>query len=160
MQVVGPIHVVAGRIPLIEIDAAEIDDPEQRRQVVDHREVDDVAGVVRDPAGADPVRPRRGGALHEEELAGGAVGIPLHHHRAIGDVREQQRGHVGVVLDQVAFGDAALGPEQFVEVGEPDIAAIDAERGGSRPRNLRRGHGQPVNFEMPRIGASRGGRGP
>ena len=105
MQVVGPIDVVTRRVPLVEIDAAEVDDPEQRRQVVDHRKVDDVARVVIDPAGANPVGPRRRRALHEEELAGGAVRVALHHHRAIADVRQQDRRDVGVVLNQIALGD-------------------------------------------------------
>ena len=35
VQIVRPIDVVAARIPLIEIDAAEIDDPQQRCEVLD-----------------------------------------------------------------------------------------------------------------------------
>ena len=38
VEVVGPIDVVAGRVPLIEVDAAEIDHPHQRRTILDHRE--------------------------------------------------------------------------------------------------------------------------
>ena len=53
------------------------------------------------------VGPRRRRAFHEEELAGGAVRIPLHHHRAVADVRQQHGRDVGVVLNQVALGDAA-----------------------------------------------------
>ena len=59
VHVVRSIHVVAPRVPLVEIDAAEIDDPHQRRHVVDDRKVDDVARVVVDPAGTDPRRPWR-----------------------------------------------------------------------------------------------------
>ena len=30
VQIIGPINVIAARVPLIEIDASEIDDPQQR----------------------------------------------------------------------------------------------------------------------------------
>jgi hypothetical protein len=58
VDVVGPIHVIAAGVPLIQIDAAQVDDPEERRQIVDDREVDDVARVVADGAGPDPLRTR------------------------------------------------------------------------------------------------------
>ena len=54
VQVVGAIDVVAVGVPLIQVDAPEIDDPEQRRQVVDDREVDDALGTVVDLTGANP----------------------------------------------------------------------------------------------------------
>ena len=58
VQVVRTIHVVAARIPLIEIDAAEVDHPEQRREILHHRKVDDASRSVLDRARLDPVRPR------------------------------------------------------------------------------------------------------
>ena len=123
MHVVRPIDVVTRRIPLVQIDAPEIDDPEQRRQVIDDRKVDDVAGVMVDAAGPDPGRARLRRPLHEEELTGGAVGIAFHHHRAIADVRQEHRRNVGVVLDQITLGDPLLLPEQLVEIGEPNVAS-------------------------------------
>ena len=38
VQIVGPIDVVAARIPLVQVDAPEVDDPEQRREVLHDRE--------------------------------------------------------------------------------------------------------------------------
>ena len=32
VQVVGPVDVVAARVPLVQVDAAEVDDPQQRGQ--------------------------------------------------------------------------------------------------------------------------------
>ena len=128
MQVVGAIDVVAACVPGVQVDAAEVDDPEQRREILDHREVDHVARRVRDRAGLDPFGPRRRRALHEERLAVGAVGIALHHHRPVGEVRQQDVGDVGVVLQQVALGDAEPRPERLREVGEPDLAVADRER--------------------------------
>ena len=37
-QVVRPLDVVDPRVPRVQLDAAEVDDPGQRRRVVDHRE--------------------------------------------------------------------------------------------------------------------------
>ena len=42
VDVIGAIDVVAARVPLVKIDAAEIDDPHQRRDILNHRKVDDV----------------------------------------------------------------------------------------------------------------------
>jgi hypothetical protein len=50
MQVVGAMRVVARRIPLIQIDAAKIDGPQQRREIVDDREFDEIARGVLDRA--------------------------------------------------------------------------------------------------------------
>ena len=54
MKIIGPIDVVAARVPLVEVDASEIDDPEQRGDILNHREIDDVARVVLDRAGLQP----------------------------------------------------------------------------------------------------------
>ena len=42
-------------------------------------------------------------ALHEEEVAVGAVGIALHDHGAFGEVGPKDGGDVGVVLQEVAL---------------------------------------------------------
>ena len=94
--------------------------------------VDDVARAVIDRAGADPFRPRRRRALHEEERPGGAVRIALHHHRAVADVRQQDVRDVGVVLNQAALRDAALRPERLAQVGQPHLAC--RRRSASRCR--------------------------
>ena len=52
VQVVGTVDIVGRRVPLVQVDAAEVDDPQQRRQILDHREVDDVPGAVIDRAGS------------------------------------------------------------------------------------------------------------
>ncbi len=76
---------------------------------------------------SNPWGPRRRRPLHEEEVAGGAVRIPLHHHRAVLDVRQERPGDVRVVLEQVAFGQAQLGPEHLAEVGEPDFLPLERQ---------------------------------
>ena len=119
VQVVGPIDVVAARVPLIEVDAAEVDDPEQRCEVLHHREVDDVSRRVRDATGLDPRRVRLGDALHEEAFPRRAVGVALHDHGAIAEVRQERRRDVGVVLEEIALRDPRVAPEQLVEVRQP-----------------------------------------
>ena len=42
-----------------------------------------------------------------------AVGVALHHHRAVAQMRQQNRGDVGVVLEQIALGETELGPEDL-----------------------------------------------
>jgi hypothetical protein len=128
VHVVRTIDVVALRVPLVQVDAPQVHHPQERGQIVNHREVDDVAVAVIDRAGADPGRPRRGRALHEEEGASGAVWIPLHHHGAVGDVREENACDVRVVLNQAALRDAALRPERLAQVRQADIVAGHAER--------------------------------
>ena len=88
---------------------------------------------VRIQAGRGDGRP-----LHEEELAGGAVRVALHDHRAVADVRQQQRRDVGVVLDQVALRDAELRPEQLVEVREMHLSGVHRQRDGSGWRKRER----------------------
>ena len=75
----------------------------------------------------DPGRPRRGRAFHEKNSPGGAVRITLHHHRAVLQVRQQQRGHVGVILNQIALGDFEFRPEKLIQVGEPYFPAGNLE---------------------------------
>jgi hypothetical protein len=128
MQVVGRIDVVARGVPLVQVDAPEVHHPQQRCLVLDHREVDDVAVAVIDPARLDPRRPRRRCALHEEEGPAGAVRIALHHHRAVTDVRQQDVGDVGVVLEQIALGQAEIGPKNLPQIGDADFPFREEER--------------------------------
>ena len=171
MQVVGPVDVIAPRVPLVQVDAAEIDHPQQRGEVLDHGEVDDVAGCVLDGARIDPGRTRRGRALHEEELAAGPVGIALHHHRPIAQVRQERGSDVGVVLEEIALGQAELGPEDLAQVGELHLPPVDGEedlldvardddRGrGRESRARRRRATRRVMIARGRRGDPRGGLG-
>ena len=127
VKVVGTIDVVAARVPLVQVDAAEVDDPEQRRQILHDRKVDDIAGPVLDRAELDPLRTGRGRALHEEELPRRAVRVAFHHHRAIAQVRQQHAGDLRVVLEQVALGQAGLRPEDLAKVGQPDVFPVNGQ---------------------------------
>jgi hypothetical protein len=78
-----------------------------------------------DRTNLNPVRTRRRRALHEKEVAGGAVWITLHHHRAVAQVREQHGRDFEVILNQVSLRDAQLRPEKLVEVGKLHDAITD-----------------------------------
>ena len=129
VEEVRAVRVVAARVPGIEVDAAEIDHPEQGREIVDHREVDDASRAVLDRARPEPVRTGRRRALHEEELALRAVRIALHDHRPVPDVRQEHGRDVRVVGEQVAFRQAELRPERLREIRERQRLATDADLG-------------------------------
>ena len=63
-----------------------------------------------------PLGPGRRRSLHEEELTCCAIGISLHHHSSVLQVRQKDGRNVNIVLEEIAFCDAKLRPKQFVEV--------------------------------------------
>ncbi len=129
VQVVRPVDVVAARVPLVQVDAAEVHHPQERGEVLDHRELDDVARGVLDGARLDPRRARVRRALHEEERALGAIRITLHHHRAVLDVGQQRRGDMGVILQEVALRHVQARPEDLPEIRQLDLPAVDLDDG-------------------------------
>jgi len=67
----------------------------------------------------DPFGPGRWSTLHKEELARGAVGIALHHHCAICQMRQQKRGDITVILKQVALCYSQPVPKKLPKIGKP-----------------------------------------
>ena len=127
VQIERAIGILAERVPRIEIDAPEIDQPQEGWKIVDDWKVDDVAGAVFDRARSYPRRTRRRRALHVEEVSGNTVRIALHDHRAVGDVRNQDVGDARVVTKEIALGQLELGKIDFSQVGQSDPAAIYVE---------------------------------
>lgn len=125
MQIVGPIDVVASRIPWIQVDAAQIDDPEQRREIVHDREVDDIARGVLDRTGAKPIGPRFWRALHKEERTARPLRIAFHDHGAASQVRQEDGRDGGVIREQLSLGDAQGSPEWLLQIREPHLAAAE-----------------------------------
>src|SRR5204862_7763545 len=66
-------------------------------------------------------------AFHEEEFTAGAMRVALHHHRPIANVRQQDVGDVGVVLQQIAFGESGARPEDLAKVGQSNVFALDLQ---------------------------------
>ena len=80
-----------------------------------------------DGAGLDPSRPRRWSALHEKEIAADAVGIALHHHGPVGQMRQQNRGDVNIELEKVGLGNSEIRPEDFAQIGQAHGFAAGVE---------------------------------
>ena len=123
--------------PEVERNRAQVDDVEQRGQVVADEIVDLALRVLAPHAlGPDPVGREARRVLLEEGLARDAVGIARHHQRPVAEIRQQPGSDGAVVGDQVALGVAVLGPEDLLEVGELEgqLAAVLARR----PRAIRR----------------------
>ena len=55
VQIIRPVHVVTLRVPLIQIDASQVNDPEQAGEIIDNREVDDVSRSVLNRADVHPI---------------------------------------------------------------------------------------------------------
>jgi hypothetical protein len=72
-----------------------------------------------------------GNPFLKKEIPFRAVRIALHYHRAILQVRQQDRRNIGIILQQIPLGDSALRPgelvepEEFVEMGELDFMSRD-----------------------------------
>ena len=114
MKIIRPIDIVTARVPLIQIDATEIDDPQERRQILNDRKIDDVARPMFNRTNLDPCRARRRRALHKKEFTRGAVRVTLHDHCPVLQMREQHRCDIGIVLKQISFGDFELRPEKLL----------------------------------------------
>src|SRR5882724_7969283 len=72
----------------------------------------------------NPTGPRLWRTLHKEELPGRAVGIALHYHFPVLQMRQESGGDVDVVLNQVPLGDSSLRPKQLLQVCEFDKFSI------------------------------------
>ena len=125
MEIVGEVCVLAGGVPGVEVDAAEVDYPEEAREVLNDRKIHDIGGWVTYVTGGNPWGFGIGGMFLEKEFAEGSIGVALHNHGAVTQVGQQYRRDIGVVLEEVAFGDFVFGPEGFLEIGQADLVAID-----------------------------------
>jgi hypothetical protein len=94
---------------------------------IDRARLDVGIGVEGD--GLEPGGPVAGAALLEEPLAVHAVGQPHHREWSVLEMGEERRGHSGVVIDHLAFGEAGRGVQHLLEVGQPELASIDLDMG-------------------------------
>ena len=120
VEVIRPVDVVAARVPGIQIDTAEVDDPKEAGKIVNHGKVDHIRGGMGDGTDRKSLGALFGSVFLEEKLTVRPVGIALHHHRAVDQVRQENGRYVGIVLQQVPLGDAFIGPEELLQMGELD----------------------------------------
>jgi len=124
-HVVGPLDVVDPRVPSVELDAAEVDDPRERGRVVDDREDGRVAAREADELLPD-VLGMGWNPFLVEEVALDAVRVALHVERPPADVVERARRDVDVVPDEVGLRQPALGEEGLLRIRDLDLVAADS----------------------------------
>lgn len=78
---------------------------------------------MQDLADLNPFRPFPRRALLKEKLPISAVRITFHHHGAIGEIGQQNRRYVVVILQQLTFGNAFRAPEELIQIGKSDDSA-------------------------------------
>src|SRR5437773_470486 len=127
LEVVGAYRV------RVQVDAPQVDDPQQLRRVAHH-------DLLRRPARRkaqlhrlDPVGVLRGGPLLEERLALRAVHVALEHDRPRRDPSQRPVGDRHVVLRQVELRVTGLRKEHLVRVGDHHLATGDCQDGLRRP---------------------------
>jgi hypothetical protein len=122
-KLVGVLEVVGADRVRVEVDAAEVDDPEQLRGVAH----DDLArGAPRRELQLDrldPVRVLLGSALLEERLGVGAVDVALQDDRPAGDPAKRAVGDREVVPREVELRVARLREEDLLGIRDDDLAA-------------------------------------
>ncbi len=127
VEKIGAICIVAAGVPGVQVDTAEVDYPKQSREILNHGEFHEVRGGMRDRADGNPLGPRVGGAFLKEERPGGSVWVTLHDHGAVGEMGQEERRNIGVVLKQMMLGDAVFGPEHLLKIGETDLLSAESE---------------------------------
>ena len=111
----------------VEVDAAEVHDPGQRRAVVEHDLVGRPAGREGELDGPNEVRDRLRRPLLEERLALGAVHEALERHGPVEDAAQRAIGDGEVVLDQLQLRDAGLGEIELGGVADLHLVAVEIE---------------------------------
>ena len=105
--------------PGIVIDAAQVHQVEQAGAILGEHVADGPAVVLGiDPLGAQPGGEALGHVLLKEEIVLDAVRVALERKRPVLQVRQNQVGHVVVVIQHVALGVAFVGIKDLFQVGE------------------------------------------
>ena len=111
----------------VQVDAAEVDDPGQRRMVVDDDLVGRAPGGKRELDRADVLRDRLRRPLLEECLTIGAIDEALEGHRSVADADDGAIGDGEVVANEVELGDAGIGEEELAGVGDGDLVPVEGQ---------------------------------
>ena len=130
-ELVRMLEVVGAHRVRVQIDAAQVHDPEKLRRVPSHDLPGGAAGRETQLDGLDPVGMRLGRALLVEGLALGALHIAFEDDRPRLDPSQRRVRDRQVILRQVQLRVADLREEHLFGVRDRDIAA----------RRLQGGHG-------------------
>ena len=110
----------------MQLDRRQVRHPDQRRQIVSQNVIH-VAAVAFAPdgRGLDPVRPMFGGVFFKKELTVYTVGIALQGERPSGRCGTSDRRNARVVVDDLSLGEAGRGIENFIQVGQLQLPALN-----------------------------------
>src|SRR5262245_32507692 len=140
------IEVVGAHRVWVEIDAPQVDDPQQLCGVAHHDLASRSPGRELQLDRLDPVGVLLWGALLEERLLLDAVDVAVEYDRPARDPPQRAIGDGCIVANQVELGVARLRKEHLVGVGDDDLAAgglddglLRFRHGGSVPKFARAG---------------------
>jgi hypothetical protein len=125
-QLIGVCEIVGAHRMRIEIDASEVDGPHQAGGIVEHGLLRRRAGCVLELRDIDVVGAvLLGCPLLEDRLLGDALDEAFEDHRALGDASQRAGRDGQVVLDQVELGDADIGEDDLVRMGDQHLLVAD-----------------------------------
>ena len=110
----------------MQFDRGQVRHPDHRGQIVGQNVVD-VAPIAFAPDGRGlyPLGPVRGGILLKKELAVHPVGIALKGQRPSRKVGNENGRDAGVVVNDLSLGEAGRGIQDFVQVRQLQLPALD-----------------------------------
>jgi hypothetical protein len=142
--VVRPVQGAGPRVQRVHLDAAQVDHIEQAGPVLGEGELHHPRVLLGGHGrGGQPFGGVGRHLLLVERLAGQPVRHPLHGQRPVAQVGQKQVGDVPVVGQQVALGDAVVRPVDLVQVGQPQLPAVDLQPPGAAGPGGGQGRGKP-----------------
>jgi hypothetical protein len=124
---IGLVEVWQAGAPRMHLDGAAVGRPDQARRVVDQQHLDRVAIRSRPVLlGPEPGRRAVRALAAVEGRAMDAIAVDTQGDWPILEVRQQDRRHLAVVGQQVALGQAVLGPVRLVTVRDAHGASVKA----------------------------------
>lgn len=103
-------------------DAVLVGQPHQRLPAVGYG-VHDGAALLAHLSPAHEVRQRVGEILLYEALFRDAAGVSPQSQWSVPDMGKHRVGHCGVVVDQITLGDAVVGEQHSIGMGDLDVDA-------------------------------------
>src|SRR5437016_5768272 len=110
----------------MDLDRSQVDEPDQRREIVDHA-VEEASTIGTNIAvAADPLGSASGLVLLPPLLVNAGWESPRHH-RPVSQVGEKSWGQTRVGVQHPPFGESLLGPKHAVEVGQLHDPSVDGD---------------------------------
>jgi hypothetical protein len=147
-QLIRMIEVVSANGMRIEIDASEVDNPQELGGVADDDLAGRASGGEAELDGLDPVGVILGRAFLKKRLLIRTVHVAFEHERPARDAAKSAIGDRGVILHEIQLRVAGLRKKDFVGVGDHDFAAGGLEDGLLRLRHKKSLAGVTVSAQV------------